>query len=523
MTRLLFASAAALAAIAALLTLIGREPGRPASAGAPASFTVNTTDDHGGHRYDAFLSLREAVALATGDLAVFELSDGECAQVIGSSFPDACETQFLVGAAHANTILFDPDVFSVPNDPLVQSIAPFVLDTNGTTIDGSGATVVVDGAGSFDCFELYGSENTLAALTIGGCRDGVAIHVGAENAVDASTIVSNSGHGIFAGIESSSGAFTDNHIGAHPSGNAAGNGLSGILLLGSNDNTVARNVIANNGGSAPASLGTPITFDTNGVTIDVGAGNNLEANTFRDNAGIAIDLGGDGVSENDPGDGDGGANLGQNFPDITAAIAQSPFRIDGFLDSPAGFSYRLDFYENEVCDPSGNGEGSRFLDSSEIVSNTSPSPFLEYVSFAVTPGKLLTVTATNLVTNNTSEMSECFVIGAPGETPTPTPTSAPTPTPTPTPAPGHLQGDVDCDDDVDAIDVLKMLGFLAGLPFAQQPGCPGIALPLSAPSLFGDIDCDGDVDAVDALQILRFLAGLPVNQQPACALVGQLL
>jgi hypothetical protein len=37
----------------------------------------------------------------------------------------------------------------------------------------------------------------------------------------------------------------------------------------------------------------------------------------------------------------------------------------------------------------------------------------------------------------------------------------------------------------------------------------------------GDIDCDGDVDAVDALQILRFVAGLPVNQQEQCTLIGQ--
>lgn len=36
----------------------------------------------------------------------------------------------------------------------------------------------------------------------------------------------------------------------------------------------------------------------------------------------------------------------------------------------------------------------------------------------------------------------------------------------------------------------------------------------------GDTDCDGDVDAVDALQDLRYVAGLPVNQNSPCIAIG---
>lgn len=36
----------------------------------------------------------------------------------------------------------------------------------------------------------------------------------------------------------------------------------------------------------------------------------------------------------------------------------------------------------------------------------------------------------------------------------------------------------------------------------------------------GDIDCDGDVDAVDALQVLRHVAGLGANQMQPCPPVG---
>lgn len=108
--------------------------------------------------------------------------------------------------------------------------------------------------------------------------------------------------------------------------------------------------------------------------------------------------------------------------------------------------------------------------------------------------------------------------------PTPTPSATPTPSPSGTPGPGpeRLQGDVDCDGDVDAVDALKILQFVAVLPFAQEPGCPQIGEPFSD-QLFGDVDCDGDVDAVDALKILQFVAGLPFEQMEPCADIGTAL
>lgn len=106
---------------------------------------------------------------------------------------------------------------------------------------------------------------------------------------------------------------------------------------------------------------------------------------------------------------------------------------------------------------------------------------------------------------------------------TPTP-AAPTPTPAPTAVPGRIQGDNDCDGDVDAVDALVSLQSTAGLPYNQQPDCLslGSAVPAGGdPQVFGDIDCDGDVDAVDALQILRHVVGLLANQQPGCPAIGQ--
>ena len=63
-------------------------------------------------------------------------------------------------------------------------------------------------------------------------------------------------------------------------------------------------------------------------------------------------------------------------------------------------------------------------------------------------------------------------------TPSPTPIGSPSGTPfgppiTASPAPG-LSGDVDCDGDVDAVDSLSILQFVAALPVALPPGCPHI-------------------------------------------------
>jgi glucose/arabinose dehydrogenase len=74
----------------------------------------------------------------------------------------------------------------------------------------------------------------------------------------------------------------------------------------------------------------------------------------------------------------------------------------------------------------------------------------------------------------------------------------------------QLQGDTDCDGDVDAADALDVLKFVAGLesPVCLQSG--------------GDVDCDFAITAADALTILRFLAGLPPGGPPAgCPNIGQ--
>jgi Tol biopolymer transport system component len=82
-----------------------------------------------------------------------------------------------------------------------------------------------------------------------------------------------------------------------------------------------------------------------------------------------------------------------------------------------------------------------------------------------------------------------------------------------------VQGNLDCDDDVDSVDALLGLRHVASLPVNQPPSCPPIGGVIA--SLFGDVDCDDDIDSVDALKILRHVAALPVVQTEPCPDVGR--
>lgn len=47
------------------------------------------------------------------------------------------------------------------------------------------------------------------------------------------------------------------------------------------------------------------------------------------------------------------------------------------------------------------------------------------------------------------------------------------------------------------------------------------ALSGDPPAIFGDVDCDDDVDAVDALKVLQFVAAIPFAQSDPCTDIGQ--
>ncbi len=199
-----------------------------------------------------------------------------------------------------------------------------------------------------------------------------------------------------------------NLIGTDAAGTAAlGNTGPGIYLArvntSPNNNTI---------GGSGAGEGNVIAHNTgDGVDIERGNGNRILSNIIHSNGGLGIDLGSDGVTANDDGDPDTGANRLQNYPVLTIAYTSgtsTPIR--GTLSSTPSTSFYLQFYANTAADPTGYGEGDTWLDSTTVTTDTEgDASFAVTVTPSVSVGAQVSATATN-PNGNTSEFSACMTV-----------------------------------------------------------------------------------------------------------------
>ncbi len=97
------------------------------------------------------------------------------------------------------------------------------------------------------------------------------------------------------------------------------------------------------------------------VANDASIGNTIRGNSIHSNGGLGIDLGADRVTLNDASDADTGPNLLQNFPELKAVRAGATTLVNGTLRSLPNATFLLDFYANDQLDPTGYGEGRRWL------------------------------------------------------------------------------------------------------------------------------------------------------------------
>jgi hypothetical protein len=138
--------------------------------------------------------------------------------------------------------------------------------------------------------------------------------------------------------------------------------------------------------------------------------NSMRSNAIFSNALLGIDLGGDGVTPNDPGDSDFGFNNFQNFPMITSVTGDSSqTTITGTLNSTPNTNFTINFYSNSSCDPSGYGEGAQQFGLTAIQVPTDASGNVIFIATLAVPfptGRVITATATD-PTGNTSEFSPC--------------------------------------------------------------------------------------------------------------------
>ena len=126
-----------------------------------------------------------------------------------------------------------------------------------------------------------------------------------------------------------------------------------------------------------------------GVLVLGGTGHAIVGNSIFSNGALGIDVGPFGVTANDAGDGDTGANNLQNFPVLTAVTGG----VQGTLNSTPNTPFRVHYFSNAVCDASGNGEGQTYLGETTFSTDANGNATLAGFSAAV--GTIVTATATS--------------------------------------------------------------------------------------------------------------------------------
>jgi len=135
----------------------------------------------------------------------------------------------------------------------------------------------------------------------------------------------------------------------------------------------------------------------------------IQRNSILHNAQIGIDLGADGVTANDTGDGDAGPNNLQNYPVLAlSTVGGGTTTISGSLNSTANTQFTIEFYQSFACDPLGRGEGDVFLGQANVTTDGSGNfNFNPALPGEADAGSFITATATDPA-GSTSEFSNCI-------------------------------------------------------------------------------------------------------------------
>ena len=269
------------------------------------------------------------------------------------------------------------------NGSLVSNSDPngFTIETSGTTIRG----FVINRFGD-DAIEIdnQGGGNTIVGnylgtdvsglLTTFGNQYGITVKsdgntIGGTTAADRNVIAGNSTSGLSFGIgfwqDADNNVVQGNYIGVGADGTTGMSNRQGITF----QNTADFNLI----GGETLGTGNVIAFNSqNGVDVIAGTNNAIVRNSIHSNGLLGINLGASGVTVNDNGDGDSGANNLQNYPVLTGAVTTgTQITITGSLNSTASTNFRIEFYANAIGDGTGHGEGQTLIGISDVTTNGS--------------------------------------------------------------------------------------------------------------------------------------------------------
>jgi hypothetical protein len=278
-------------------------------------------------------------------------------------------------------------------------------NSNGVLVANSGTNHNVLIQGNYIGTDLTGTVNR------GNASSGVDIGnapgtVVGGTAAGAGNVIGGSGSiGVFVHTNTGTGVLIQgNKIGVGADGTTQIQNVTGVHLATTNTTI---------GGTAAGASNT-IAFNTADGVVVVGAtstGNAILVNSIHSNGQLAIDLGNDGVTPNDPGDVDASPNALQNFPVLTSAVNSGGLTtVTGSLNSTANTTFRVEFFSNAACDASGNGEGQSFLGFTNVTTDGTGNIPVSLGGLAASIGQFITATATNTTTNDTSEFSACVQV-----------------------------------------------------------------------------------------------------------------
>lgn len=304
---------------------------------------------------------------------------------------------------------------AIPNfDGILCQAVDQIIEIDLNLISGNtdtGVLVLTAGTGFCRLTRNYIGTNVDSTLPLGNL---LGIHVGPGAHEIGGPLGNIIGGNQDAGILITAGdgaRLINNGIGTQPNVGSPnlGNGGPGIRVQTSTniqigDTHLETNVLRFNGGSA-------IEIDSNSTGIRVGH------STIFENGGLAIDLNQDGVTPNDPGDGDGGANFGQNFPEIVGVeVTGGQTTVSLELDGAVAGTYRIQLHSSLACDPSGFGEGAFSRVTEDVVTDASGDASFSILINGDLTGEVLTATATD-PDGNTSEFSRCALVLGPASPP----------------------------------------------------------------------------------------------------------
>jgi len=236
-----------------------------------------------------------------------------------------------------------------PTDRNILGTGEVDLRSNNMTVLGNHIGVGADGVTRI----APGSNNM-------HLRSGSNFTIGDGTTAGRNIIAGGSGSAIrIVGVTNSSISGNYIGLGADGSTNIAGTGSGISISNATSDTTITGNTVTNTG--------------TVGINIASPALVAMVGNSIFNNGGIGINLvggteDGNGVTANDSGDGDAGANDLLNYPAINLFSVNGSTSVgyDIALDIPAsGNGYRVEFFKTATPDAT-NGEGEIYLGSDDV-------------------------------------------------------------------------------------------------------------------------------------------------------------